>query len=106
MGYPVQKVDAKPLRDLIKYHGLSVPEIAARTGLSTSAIYTWEREGEMPKYMLMVCKGILADITRAPNEPVSERETFLVRVPPEKRELLLNTLRLSDIPYRSLDELN
>jgi transcriptional regulator with XRE-family HTH domain len=106
VGYPVQLVDAKPLRDLIKYHNLSVPEIATRTGLSTSALYTWERKGKMPAYMRNVCRGILADLKGERGEQSGSRpENYFVQLPPDKAENAIKLLEAIGAKIRSLDNI-
>lgn len=107
MGHPVQYIDAKPLRDLIKHYDLGVPAIADRTGMSPSALYTWVRKGKMPAYMRQVCRGLLSEIRgeRGTAAHDSKPETFLVRLPPDKRDNAIKLLEAIGAEFRNIDDL-
>lgn len=106
MGHAVKKIDAKPLRDLIRVHGLNVSDISKQTDISASALYTWEREGKMPGYMGPVCYGLLAQIKRHTPAPGAKPETLIVRLPEGKdRETALRMLEAIGAKFKPVDEI-
>jgi hypothetical protein len=108
MGHPTKMIDAKPLRDLVggKVPGLaqplSIPEISRRTGISVSALHTWNRAGKMPAYMAMVCVGLVAQIN---GHKVQGTETIIARVPSERRAMAEEFLDAIGAKVRSLDDI-
>jgi hypothetical protein len=104
VGNPVQKVSTIPLQQLIKIHGLSVEEIARRTGQSVSAIYTWLREGKMPAVMRPACAGILAQMEGEAHR-IGKPTTLIVQVPPGKEEDASKLLDVIGAKYLAVEDL-
>lgn len=109
MGHAVSKISAKPLHDLVRLHNLSIPEIGKRTGISTSALHAWSREGKMPAYMGPVCVGLLAQIRGQGSrtdvkESKDQAQTLIVRLPEADRERAYKLLDAIGAQYRSIED--
>lgn len=107
MGHPVKMVDAKPLRDLVNLHGLSVQDISDRTDISRSALHGYLRKGKMPAHMIATCRGVLSMVkgNAAQQGAVAKTEAIIVRLPPAKKEEIRRVLDALGAKYRSLDEI-
>ena len=100
MGYAVAKIDAKPLRDLVRVYDLQVPDISKRTLISESALHSWIKSGKMPAYMQHVCLGLLAQIKGLGSKADSiagKPETLIIQLPADPKE--------HDRAYKMLDAL-
>lgn len=107
MGHPIEKIDAKPLRDLVRMHDLEIPEISRHTGISISALHNWIRQGKMPAYMEFTCIGLLQRLrpSHAPRKPDgAKQELVIVRLPEGDPDKVYHVLDALGAQYKPLEE--
>lgn len=108
MGHPVAKIDAKPLRDLVRLHDIQIPEISKHTGLSISALHQWIREGKMPAHMEYTCVGLLARLrpSHAPKRgtETGREELVIVRLPEGDPSKVYSVLEALGAQYKPVED--
>lgn len=109
MGYEVQKVNAKPLQDLMRLSGQSPNILADALGISVSALHTYNRSGKMPAYLAPACRAVAAEIkgqSYRTGEGDGAAERLIVVLPAgEKAETIRRLLADLGAKYRALDDI-